>query len=65
MIKINGVSKAFTQAVSITKLLESEGFSPLGVVVEVNEVIIKRSDYNTTMTADGDTIEILKFVGGG
>lgn len=65
MIKINGVPKEFTESVSISRLLEDEGFLAPHVVVEVNEVIIKRNDYNTVMTADGDIVEILKFVGGG
>ena len=65
MIKINGVSKEFTESVSITRLLADEGFSAPHVVVEVNEVIIKRDAYDTVMTADGDIVEILKFVGGG
>lgn len=65
MIKINGVSMEFTKSVTITELIENEGLVPSHVAVERNGEIVKRSDFDIQMTADGDEIEILKFVGGG
>lgn len=65
MIKINGISKDFVKSVTITKLIESEGLVSSHVVVERNGEIVTRSDFDTQKTADGDVIEILKFVGGG
>ena len=35
------------------------------VVVELNEEIIKRENYDTTVLKDGDVVEILHFMGGG
>ena len=65
MIKINGTEVQFKASVSITELLKSEGYIPTNVAVERNGEIIKRKDFDTQLTADGDVIEIVKFVGGG
>ena len=39
--------------------------NPVTVVVELNEEIIKRETYDTTVLKDGDVVEILQFMGGG
>lgn len=35
------------------------------IAVERNGSIVKRSDYDKTVLQDGDTVEIVQFVGGG
>lgn len=35
------------------------------IAVERNGSIIKRDDYDKTVLQDGDTVEIVQFVGGG
>lgn len=35
------------------------------IAVERNGSIIKRNDYDKTVLQDGDTVEIVQFVGGG
>ena len=40
-------------------------YVPVQVVVELNEEIIKRDTYDTTVLKDGDVVEILQFMGGG
>ena len=35
------------------------------IAVERNGPIVKRSDYDKTVLQDGDTVEIVQFVGGG
>lgn len=65
MIKINGAEKQFTKSVSIAELLKSEGYITANVAVELNGDVIKRTAFDTQLTADGDVIEIVKFVGGG
>lgn len=65
MIKINGVDREFKAPVTITELLNGEGYVPTHVAVELNGEIVRRKDFDTQITADGDVIEIVKFVGGG
>lgn len=65
MIKVNGKIKEYENSVTIESLILQEGYEKDIVVVEVNEKIIKKNEYETYMLKDGDKVEILKFVGGG
>lgn len=47
------------------QLLEDLNIDPRRVAVEHNLTIIKRAQYATAMIGEGDTIEIVNFVGGG
>jgi thiamine biosynthesis protein ThiS len=50
----------------VAALLASHGLDPRLVVVEHNRVILRdRSALPATALADGDTVEIVHFVGGG
>ena len=51
--------------VTVTEYLEACNYVPVQVVVELNEEIIKRDTYDTTVLKDGDVVEILQFMGGG
>ncbi len=65
MIKVNGKIKEYENSITIESLILQEGYEKDIVVVEVNEKIIKKNEYETYMLKDGDKVEILKFVGGG
>lgn len=65
MVKINGVERIFTGSVTITEVLKSSNLTPSNVAVELNGKVVKRCDFDTCRVADGDIIEIVKFVGGG
>ncbi|HUI90975.1 MAG TPA: sulfur carrier protein ThiS [Chitinivibrionales bacterium] len=62
---INGKTETVIQEVSVEKLLSMKNIDPACVVVEVNKNIVKREKYGSVILNDGDTVEILKFVGGG
>ena len=40
-------------------------YNPKTIAVECNEVIISKSDYETTVLKDGDVVEVVSFMGGG
>ncbi len=65
MIRINGESRDFAGAVTLAQLIQSEGYEPTQVAVERNEVIVPRESFGEVYTADGDEIEIVRFVAGG
>ena len=50
---------------TVTEYLKACNYVPVQVVVELNEEIIKRETYDTTVLKDGDVVEILQFMGGG
>ena len=64
MVTINGKHE---QAAGMTILayLEQAGYTPERVVVEKNLEIIPRESLNNTLLEDGDSVEVLRFVGGG
>lgn len=64
-LKINGEEKEIVDGLSLTALLEQLQIRPARVVVERNRDIVARDVYGTTLLAEGDTLEIVHFVGGG
>jgi thiamine biosynthesis protein ThiS len=64
-IMLNGDPFALENPTTIAGLLAQLDIDPRSVAVERNFLIVKRDQYATTAIADGDQIEIVKFVGGG
>ncbi|MEW6601413.1 MAG: sulfur carrier protein ThiS [Nitrospirota bacterium] len=64
-LKINGMEKEQDDGLTVTGLLESLKIDPGRVAVEVNLKIVKKCDYQDHVLNDGDTVEIVNFVGGG
>lgn len=64
-VRINGEDRKTTDGQTIGGLLEELRIRPARVVVEHNRNIVPRDAYGATMLADGDTLEIVHFVGGG
>ena len=64
-IRVNGDPVELPTELTILQLLERLHIDPRLVAVEHNLTIIKRARYGSTAIADGDQIEIVKFVGGG
>ena len=64
MVTINGKEEK-AAGKTIAEYLIEAGYNPDRVVAEVNLNIIPKSEYDKTVINDGDSIEILNFVGGG
>ena len=62
---INGNDTEIKDGLTITGMLESLEIDPGRVAVEVNLKIIKRADFGEHQLNEGDTVEIVNFVGGG
>jgi thiamine biosynthesis protein ThiS len=62
---INGNETESGNNLTVSRLLEDLEIEPAGVAVEVNLNIIKKCDYEKHALEDGDTVEIVNFVGGG
>lgn len=50
---------------NVSTLLEHLQLDKLIVIVEVNGVILEKTNHRDTRLSDGDKIEIVHFVGGG
>jgi thiamine biosynthesis protein ThiS len=64
-ITLNGERFELDQPVSVTALLARLDIDPRRVAVEHNLEIIKRQRFPDVVVSDGDTVEIVNFVGGG
>ena len=64
-IRLNGKERELDAGHTVTSLLESLDLHPGMVVVEQNREIVERERYAHVRVADGDTIELVHFVGGG
>jgi sulfur carrier protein len=63
-LTVNGEQKE-TQAKTLQGLIEELELKPQGVAAEVNLAVISKKDYAACMLKDGDSVEIVRFVGGG
>jgi sulfur carrier protein len=50
---------------TVSRLLEYLGLEKRIVVVERNRKILEREEHDSTPLAEGDSLEIVHFVGGG
>lgn len=64
-ITLNGESRSFDAPMTVSTLLDTLGVSPLTVVVEHNGAILERERFGDHTVHDGDTLELIRFVGGG
>ncbi|HMB15777.1 MAG TPA: sulfur carrier protein ThiS [Pelovirga sp.] len=64
-IIVNGNEQQITAHTSISALLETANIDPEQVVTELNGLIIAPEHYEETHLNNGDTIELIQFVGGG
>jgi len=64
-IKVNGQKQGYSGPTLVVDLLQSLGIDPRLVVVERNLRIVPRLELEKEPVHDGDSIEIIRFVGGG
>jgi thiamine biosynthesis protein ThiS len=64
-VRVNGEDLRLPPGASVTHLLERLKVSSPRVAVERNREILPKSSYPSTLLEEGDTFEIVEFVGGG
>jgi thiamine biosynthesis protein ThiS len=64
-LTINGKPETVENASTVAELLQHFDVPAVRVAVEVNRELVTRSQYDATALHDGDTVEIVTFVGGG
>lgn len=62
---LNGESKSFEEVGTVAELLAALQLDRRQVVVELNERIVRRDEVEQAPVRENDSIEILRFVGGG
>lgn len=64
-LTINGEIRDVADNLHISALLDSLELASARVVVELNRDIVMPADYSTTLLQNGDSLELVQFVGGG
>lgn len=64
-IQVNGEERRLAPGTTVRGLLESSEIDLRAVAVERNRSIVRKADFDSTVLADGDRLEIVTLVGGG
>ena len=64
-IQVNGDNQTVQEGLTVTDLLRQLEIRPEQVAVELNLKILDRQDFSSSILHQGDTVEILSFIGGG
>ena len=62
---INGKKKDFSENNNLISLLNSLEIDKNGIAIEINLIVIPKSQYKNTIIKNDDKIEIVQFIGGG
>ena len=64
MVKVNG-RELNIAGKTVSEYLATTNYDPKRIAVERNGDIVFKSQYDGTILEDGDSLEIVSFVGGG
>jgi sulfur carrier protein len=64
-VTVNGKPHPLTDGTTLAALVEQLNFGPKRLAIEVNKELVTRTEWPGCVLKDGDTIEIVSFVGGG
>jgi thiamine biosynthesis protein ThiS len=64
-LQVNGKSVELERPTALMAYLAKLGVDPRAVAVEHNGTILERATYESITLKEGDTVEIVRMVGGG
>ena len=64
-IQLNGKFESIDPETTIGDLIREKGLDPTAVVVEHNRNIVDEKQWDKMVLMENDTLEVLRFVGGG
>lgn len=62
---MNGKAREVPSGLSVHQLVESFELNPQLIVVELNREILSRDQFGEVLVSEGDSVELVHFVGGG
>jgi thiamine biosynthesis protein ThiS len=65
LITVNSGRRTLPEGTRLLTLLEMLGLTPAATVVERNGSLMDRTQYAEITLAEGDILELVRFVGGG
>ncbi len=64
-IQVNGEEREVSLNLSLQALINHLNLPPERIAIELNQNVVRRSDWPAMLLAEGDRVEIVHFVGGG
>ncbi|MFG0247634.1 MAG: sulfur carrier protein ThiS [Phycisphaeraceae bacterium JB051] len=64
-ITVNGQEKEVADDITVRQLIVDLELGKAAVAVEVNRELVPKKIHESTVLADGDTVELVTLVGGG
>ncbi|URM91686.1 sulfur carrier protein ThiS [Streptomyces sp. MRC013] len=64
-VSVNGEPRELTSPVTLDAVVAALTAAPSGVAAAVNETVVPRGGWASTVLADGDRVEVLTAVQGG
>lgn len=65
LIKVNGEPREVKENISLPELVASLGLKAEQVAIELNQKVVRRTQWASTTLQEDDRVEIVHFVGGG
>ena len=64
-LRINGEDREVADNVSLTELVAQLDLTPARIAIELNQNVVRRANWPSTVLKENDRLEIVHFVGGG
>lgn len=64
-LRVNGESREVADELSLQELVRDLQLKPEQIAVELNQSVVRRTEWASTALKEGDQLEIVHFVGGG
>ena len=64
-VRVNGKDRDLPDSVNLREYVASLGVNMASIAVAVNGEVVKRDDLSSVALSEGDTVEIVRAVGGG
>ncbi len=65
MIKINGREHQWSEGITVDGLLKMKKFTYPKIIVKINNNLVPKHEYATTLINDGDDIQVIHLLAGG
>jgi len=65
LIQVNGEPRLVKENISLPELVASLSLKAEQVAIELNQRVVRRAQWESTMLQEADKVEIVHFVGGG
>lgn len=61
----NNIENFAYDSLSVTELLKEKNFTFRMLVIKVNEMLVKRENYDTVFVKNGDNVSVIHLISGG